>query len=93
MAYEVLMPQLGLTMEEGTVTNWLKQEGERVEVGDPIMEIETDKISMEAEAPASGILLKQLFGEDEIIPVLTTVGYIGEGAEGGHRNCLLGFSF
>ncbi len=78
MITEVYMPKNGMDMTEGVLVRWLKQEGERVEVGDPIMEIETDKISMEAEAPASGILLKQLFGEDEIIPVLTTVGYIGE---------------
>ena len=78
MITEVYMPKNGMDMTEGVLVRWLKQEGERVEAGEPIMEIETDKISMEAEAPASGILLKQLFGEDEIIPVLTTVGYIGE---------------
>ena len=74
MITEVYMPKNGMDMTEGVLVRWLKQEGERVEAGEPIMEIETDKISMEAEAPASGILLKQLFGEDEIIPVLTTVG-------------------
>lgn len=78
MVTEVYMPKNGMDMTEGVLVRWLKQEGERVEAGEPIMEIETDKISMEAEAPASGILLKQLYGEDEIIPVLTTVGYIGE---------------
>ena len=81
MITEVYMPKNGMDMTEGVLVRWLKQEGERVEVGEPIMEIETDKISMEAEAPASGILLKQLFGEDEIIPVLTTVGYIGEAGD------------
>ena len=43
MAYELLMPQLGLTMEEGTVSNWLKKEGEAIKVGEPILEITTDK--------------------------------------------------
>ena len=81
MITEVYMPKNGMDMTEGVLVRWLKQEGERVEAGEPIMEIETDKISMEAEAPASGILLKKLFGEDEIIPVLTTVGYIGEAGD------------
>ena len=81
MITEVYMPKNGMDMTEGVLVRWLKQEGERVEAGEPIMEIETDKISMEAEAPASGILLKQLFGEDEIIPVLTTVGYIGDAGD------------
>ena len=50
MAYKIVMPQLGLTMEEGSVTSWLKQPGEYVEKGDALFTVETDKVEMEVEA-------------------------------------------
>ena len=78
MAFKIYMPKNGMDMTEGTLIRWLKQEGERVEKGEPIMEIETDKVTMEAEAPESGILLKQLYPEHTVVPVLETVGYIGQ---------------
>jgi pyruvate dehydrogenase E2 component (dihydrolipoamide acetyltransferase) len=56
MAYKIVMPQLGLTMEEGSVTSWLKQPGEYVEKGDPLFIVETDKIEMEVEAMGKGYL-------------------------------------
>jgi pyruvate/2-oxoglutarate dehydrogenase complex dihydrolipoamide acyltransferase (E2) component len=56
MAYKIVMPQLGLTMEEGSVTNWLKKPGEYVEKGDPLFTVETDKIEMEVEAMGKGYL-------------------------------------
>jgi pyruvate dehydrogenase E2 component (dihydrolipoamide acetyltransferase) len=56
MAYKIIMPQLGLTMEEGSVTSWLKQPGEYVEKGDPLFIVETDKIEMEVEAMGKGYL-------------------------------------
>jgi pyruvate dehydrogenase E2 component (dihydrolipoamide acetyltransferase) len=56
MAYKIIMPQLGLTMEEGSVTGWLKQPGEYVEKGDPLFTVETDKIEMEVEAMGKGYL-------------------------------------
>jgi pyruvate dehydrogenase E2 component (dihydrolipoamide acetyltransferase) len=56
MAYKIIMPQLGLTMEEGSVTGWLKQPGERVEKGDPLFTVETDKVEMEVEAMGNGYL-------------------------------------
>ena len=78
MAYEVRMPQLGLTMEEGTVTTWLKHEGDKVEVGDPIVEITTDKLTNEVNAEAAGTLLKIVAQEGEDIPVKGLLAYIGE---------------
>lgn len=81
MATEVYMPKNGMDMTEGTIIRWLKNEGDPVEKDEPVMEIETDKITMESEAPASGILLKKLYEDGAVVPVLTTIGYIGEAGE------------
>ncbi len=81
MATEVYMPKNGMDMTEGTIVRWLKNEGDKVEKDEPIMEIETDKITMESESPVAGILLKRLFEEGAVVPVLTTVAYIGEAGE------------
>jgi len=56
MAYKIVMPQLGLTMEEGSVTSWLKTPGDWVEKGDPLFIVETDKIEMEVESMGKGYL-------------------------------------
>ena len=56
MAYKIIMPQLGLTMEEGSVTGWLKQPGEFVDKGDPLFTVQTDKIEMEVESMGKGYL-------------------------------------
>jgi pyruvate dehydrogenase E2 component (dihydrolipoamide acetyltransferase) len=56
MAYKIIMPQLGLTMEEGSVTGWLKKPGEWVEKGDALFTVETDKVEMEVEAMGKGYL-------------------------------------
>lgn len=81
MATEVQMPKNGMDMTEGTIIRWLKKEGDPVEKNEPLMEIETDKITMEAESPVSGILLKRLYEEGAVVPVLTTVAYVGEAGE------------
>lgn len=78
MLVEVYMPKNGMDMTEGTLVSWLKHEGDHVEKDEPIMEIETDKVTMEAESPAAGILLKQLYPDGSTVPVLTVVGYIGK---------------
>lgn len=78
---EIFMPKAGMDMKEGTLIRWLKEEGEPVELDEPVMEIETDKITMEAEAPGSGILLKKIAAEGSVVPVLTVLGYIGEAGE------------
>lgn len=81
MATELYMPKNGMDMTEGTIVRWLKNEGDRVEKNEPVMEIETDKVTMEAESPAAGVLLKKLFEEGAVVPVLQTVAYIGEPGE------------
>lgn len=78
---EVIMPKLGLTMEEGTLVRWLKAEGEKVEKDEPLFQVETDKVSMEVEAPASGTLGKILVPEGETVPVVQVIGYILEPGE------------
>jgi pyruvate dehydrogenase E2 component (dihydrolipoamide acetyltransferase) len=80
MVTEVIMPKMGQTMEKGRIIRWLKNEGERVEKGEPLLEIETDKTTIEVEARDSGILRKILAQEGEDAPVATTIAYItGEG--------------
>ncbi len=81
MATVVIMPKLGLTMTEGTVEKWLKQEGDRVEKGEPLVEIITEKINFQYEAPASGILRRILHHEGEVVPVTTPIAIIAEEAE------------
>jgi len=73
---EVIMPKLGLTMEEGTIVRWLKAEGEEVKKGEPLLEVQTDKVTMEVEAPATGILGKILIPEGETVPVVQVIAYI-----------------
>src|SRR5208337_3193364 len=71
------MPMLGLTMTEGAIRRWWKQEGERVEKGTPLFELETDKALVDIEAPEDGWLRRVLVGADEGVPVGTLVGVIG----------------
>ena len=81
MATEITMPQLGLTMTEGTVSQWLKQEGDAVKQGDEIVEVETDKISNIVEAHEDGVLLKIVAQEGDVLPVKGVMGYIGQPGE------------
>ena len=80
MATEVKLPRLGQGMESGTVVRWLKQEGERVEKGEPLYELDTEKVTQEVEAETSGVLLKIAVQEGEV-PVGRTVAVIGEEGE------------
>lgn len=66
MAHEILMPKLSSTMDVGTITVWLKEEGDRVEVGEAIFEVMTDKIAIEVEAYEEGILLKNTLVMTEV---------------------------
>src|SRR5213592_2315011 len=80
MATEVKLPRLGQGMESGTIVKWLKGEGERVEKGEPLYELDTDKVTQEVEAEASGVLLKIAVNEGEV-PVGRTIAVIGEEGE------------
>ena len=81
MATVVIMPKLGLTMTEGSIEKWLKQEGDRVEKGEPLVEIITEKLNFQYEAPASGVLRKILHQEGETIPVSTPIAILAEEGE------------
>jgi len=81
MATEIIMPQLGLTMETGTVEQWLKKEGEPVKAGEPIVSITTDKLTNEISAEAEGVLLKIMASEGTDVPVKGLLGYIGQPGE------------
>lgn len=81
MSTTVIMPKLGLTMTEGTIEKWLKQEGDRVEKGEPLVEIITEKINFQYESPASGILRKILHHEGETVAVTTPIAIIAEEGE------------
>jgi pyruvate dehydrogenase E2 component (dihydrolipoamide acetyltransferase) len=81
----VIMPKMGDAMEEGTLLRWLKNAGDEVAVGDPIAEIETDKVTLEIEAADAGTLSKTLVAEGAVVPIGTAIATIGEedGAAGG----------
>jgi len=81
MVTDVVMPRYSLTMEKGTVVKWLKKEGEAVEKGEPLVEVEADKVTTEVESPISGILLRICASEETEVPVgepLAFVGKLGE---------------
>ena len=81
MAFEVLMPQLGLTMEEGTVSQWVKHEGDAVKTGDVLLEITTDKLTNEVTSEHDGVLLKIVAQEGEDVPVKGLLCYVGQPGE------------
>ena len=81
MAVEILMPKLGLTMKTGTVLRWFKEEGDTVVANEPVLEIETEKLSHQIESPADGILLKKIALVGEKYPFAFVVGYIGRPGE------------
>src|SRR6266851_981041 len=82
MSVSVSMPQLGESVTEGTVTRWLKKEGERVEADEPLLEVSTDKVDTEIPSPASGILRGIVVDEDETVAVGAELAVI-EDAEAG----------
>ena len=81
MAKEVIMPKFGFTQEESEIIEWLVKEGENVEKGDPIAVVTTDKISMEVEAPESGILGGIKYKVGSVVPVTKIIAYILEPGE------------
>ena len=79
-AVDVVMPQMGVSVSEGTITRWLKQEGEQIEADEPLLEISTDKVDTEVPSPASGTLTQILVQEGETVDVGTKLGQIGGSA-------------
>src|SRR5580698_1694532 len=81
MSVNVIMPQMGESIFEGTVTKWLKKPGEKIERDEPLFEISTDKVDAEIPSPASGVLQEIIAGEGQTVPIQTVVGVIAsEGA-------------
>src|SRR5476649_1705485 len=80
MAVEILMPELGESVHEGTVSRWLKKEGDFVKEEEPIVEIMTDKVNTELPSPATGILSKILIQEGDQVEVFHAMGLIDEQA-------------
>src|SRR5712692_900432 len=81
MATQVVMPKLSPTMEEGQLSRWLKKEGDKVAMGEPLAEIDTDKATMEMQALANGVLRKILIGEGESAPLGQPIAIIGDADE------------
>ena len=81
MATSVTMPALGESVTEGTVTTWLKQVGDTVELDEPIVEVSTDKVDSEVPSPVAGVLLEILVPEDETVEVGTEIARIGDASE------------
>jgi len=86
MAFSVQMPALGESVTEGTVTRWLKQEGDTVELDEPLLEVSTDKVDTEIPSPAAGVLTRIVAHEDDTVEIggeLAVIGDAAEGAQGG----------
>jgi pyruvate dehydrogenase E2 component (dihydrolipoamide acetyltransferase) len=81
MATELLMPKLGMTMEEGTIVSWFKEVGDSIAEGEILLEILTDKVNMEVEAPAAGQVLAILAAAGDIVEVNKPIAYIGQPGE------------
>src|ERR1700730_17744840 len=80
---DVVMPQMGESIVEGTLTKWLKKQGEHVERDDPLFEISTDKVDTEIPSPAAGVLKEVLVEEGKTVAISTVVGRIDESAGNG----------
>ncbi|WP_085522720.1 dihydrolipoamide acetyltransferase family protein [Tuberibacillus sp. Marseille-P3662] len=78
MATQIIMPKMGMSMEEGTVVKWLKEEGEWVEKGESVVEISSEKVEKEIEAPGDGFLININANEDDMVSVGHPIAYIGE---------------
>ena len=83
MSESVSLPALGESVTEGTVTRWLKNVGDRVEVDEPLLEVSTDKVDTEIPSPISGVVEAILVQEDETVAVGTVLAHIGDGSGAG----------
>src|SRR5580698_7538815 len=76
MAVDIVMPQMGESIFEGTITKWLKKPGDKVERDEPLFEISTDKVDAEIPSPSAGVLKEIKVGEGKTVPIQTVVGVI-----------------
>jgi 2-oxoglutarate dehydrogenase E2 component (dihydrolipoamide succinyltransferase) len=86
MSFSVTMPALGESVSEGTVTRWLKQEGDHVDVDEPLLEVSTDKVDTEIPSPTAGVLQRIVVSEDETVDVGAELAVIGDSADGGQQD-------
>ena len=77
MAQKIIMPKQGLQMTEGIITKWLVSEGDEIKEGDPMFEMETDKLSITMDSTATGTVLKLLYEEGDMVPITETIAYVG----------------
>ena len=81
MADIIIMPKQGLLMEEGTITAWLKNEGDQVKENEPLFEMETDKLTITMESTATGTLLKIIHGVGDVVPITKPIAVVGAPGE------------
>ena len=81
MAVKVIMPQAGQDLETGIVRHWHKAEGDQVAKGEPIVQIETEKVNLDVEAPAAGVLLRILVPDETETAIFSTIAIIGQPGE------------
>jgi len=81
VAVKVIMPQAGQDLETGLVKHWLKAEGDPVAKGEPIVQIETEKVNLDVEAPAAGVLLRIVVADETETAIFSTIAIIGEPGE------------
>lgn len=82
--FELIMPKMGESIAEATIINWLKNEGDKIEADESVLEIATDKVDSEVPSPKGGVLLKKLYNENDVVPVgapIAIIGLEGEGAQ------------
>ncbi len=79
MLVDVFLPKIGMAMQEGLITKWLKQQGEAVAKGEPLLEVETEKVLETIEAPESGVLAEVLYGEGQDVEVGAVIARIQVG--------------
>src|SRR6266849_4802172 len=82
MAVDIVMPQMGESIFEGTITKWLKKPGDKVERDEPLFEIATDKVDAEIPSPSAGVLKEIKVGEGKTVPIQTVVGVIDAAGDG-----------
>src|SRR6266436_3242551 len=85
MAVDIVMPQMGESIFEGTITKWLKKPGDKVERDEPLFEISTDKVDAEIPSPSAGVLKEIKVGEGKTVPIQTVVGVIDAAGDGGAK--------
>jgi len=81
VAVNIVMPQAGQDLEVGTVIEWLKHEGDPVAKGEPVVQIQTEKITLDLEAPIEGVLLRILVPDGAETPILSVIGIVGAAGE------------